>query len=563
MLRASTGNPSSGNGFIHSVFVCALIIPASSYYLVAQDVHHPAVSQRASAGLLPGIGDLHHPIQTGSAEAQRFFDQGLTQVYAFSFDGAITSFERASELDPLSPMPYWGIALALGPNYNSPRPAYDRERAAYEAIQKAKALTSDGLASERAYVAALVRRFTQKSLRSSDGSDRDYAAAMLALYHLLPDDPDAATLYAESLMDIHPWKLWSSRGQPSENTLEIVQVLADVIRRWPNHVGANHYYLHALEASPFPERALASAHRLETLVPAESHLVHMPAHIYFRCGDYLGAVRISMQAIALDTETTAREPGVDSGNHGQQRGSSIGYMNHNVLFLIAAAMMDGESVRASRASARIASTGHSQLFAVAPILVSLRFGEWDKLIAMTPPRVGQFGARFFWRYARGCALAAKGRPREAEKERDEMEYEYRYIQPGRAFGMFFNQWSTLHMIAKEVLDAKIALAEHQSLIAIRDFQRAVQVQDEMAFDDLPDWYYPVRESLGGTLFMSGDFVTAEKVFREDLVRTPMNPRSLFGLWKSLTAQSRSSEASRICQSLKAHWKGRKLRMKDL
>jgi len=238
-------------------------------------------------------------------------------------------------------------------------------------------------------------------------------------------------------------------------------------------------------------------------------------------------------------------------------------MNHNVLFVVAATMMDGEFDTASQQAVHLSTTVRSELIATMPILVWLRFGKWKEVIMSPSPELEQPGAKLFWRYARGCALAAEGRLREAEAERDEMEREYARIPPGRAFGMFFNDWSTLNTIALNVLNARIASGQRKPGIAITKWRRAIAAEDQLAFDDLPDWYYPVRESLGALLFRIGQLSEAEKVFREDLDHTPRNPRSLFGLWRTLEAEGKPSEAKRFRRAFEISWKGAPLRIEDL
>ena len=237
---------------------------------------HEAAQAAKSAALFPGLGHLHHPIHTARPEAQRFFDQGLTLVYAFNHEEAARSFERAAELDPRSPMPLWGMALAVGPNYNLDVDP-DREKQAYDAIQKALSLSHDAPANERDYCATLATRFSNDPKADLHQLALNYKDAMRDLAARYPDDSDAATLYAESMMDLHAWQLWTLDGKPGEYTEEIVAVLRSVLRREPDHIGANHYYIHTLEASPHPEDALLSAKRLETAAPAAGHLVHMPA----------------------------------------------------------------------------------------------------------------------------------------------------------------------------------------------------------------------------------------------------------------------------------------------
>ncbi|MGH9541962.1 MAG: hypothetical protein ACRD2H_08775 [Terriglobales bacterium] len=521
-------------------------------------LHEPAT-------LLAGMGSLHHPIATMSEEAQKFFDQGLTLDYAFNHSEAVRSFERAAELDPRSPMPYWGIALALGPNYNEAEPDAGHEKAAYDAIQKAKTLAGSAPENERAYVDALARRFTMDPKPDYRGLGRAYAAAMRDLSRRYPDDPDAAALFAESLMGLNPWELWTNDGKPGENTLEIVSVLEGVLRSWPDHIGANHFYIHTMEAAPDPERALASAHRLETLAPAAAHLVHMPAHIYMRTGDYAAAIKSNRQAVAVDDA-------FHRAGAAQNMTYLLLYGHHNLHFMAAAAMMDGDFGTAreaakeleSRANADVADTPMAEMYLPTPVFVLLRYGRWDDVLSLPQPDTKLKGLMFVWHYARGCAFAAEGDAAKAEAERDMMETIYKQFPAGPAFGMMYNDWSTIHGLAVGTLDARIAAARGDLLGAIEKWKASVLVQDHMNYDEPPDWYYPVRESLGAALLCSGKAAEAEEVFRGDLQKNPRNPRSLFGLWKSLEAQKRTVDAQWVRTSFEAAWKGGPLqpRMKD-
>jgi len=372
------------------------------------------------AKLLPGMGSLHHTIATTNPEAQKFFDQGLTLVYAFNFLEAYHSFQRAAELDPREPMPHWGAALALGPNYNAGASSL-MQRLAYREISKATELAAGAPQNEKDYVQALAQRYSNAAPPDQQQLANDYAAAMRGLSRKYPADPDAATLYAQSLMQLHPWHLWTAEGKPRENTEEIVAVLEDVLRRWPEHVGANHLYIHALEASPDPARALPSAKRLETLVPGAGHLVHMPSHIYIHTGDYAAAVKSNEDAVAAD-RVYLRERGIPNYPYVQS------YVDHNFYFLMYAAMMDGQFQTAARAAEQLATDAAanpglsmSQGFMSFRGLVLLRYARWDAVLKVPTPDAKMLFADFYWHFARGCALAAMGRPEPAETERQAME----------------------------------------------------------------------------------------------------------------------------------------------
>jgi len=268
-----------------SMFAVRLALLVAIACPVAAPAHDaPAPASTASVALDPGLGSLHHAVSTRKPLAQKYFDQGMRLVFAFNHEAAIASFQRAAELDPDLAMAYWGIALSLGPNINRPMDA-KAHKAAYEALQKAVALKSKASPKERAYIDALAKRYSVNAEADLAPLQLAYKDAMKKLSQRYPQDDDAAVLYAESLMDLNPWKFWSPDGTPAQGTLEIVAVLERVLARSPDHPGANHYYIHAVEASPHPEKALASAKRLEMLAPSAGHLVHMPAHVYIRTGD--------------------------------------------------------------------------------------------------------------------------------------------------------------------------------------------------------------------------------------------------------------------------------------
>jgi tetratricopeptide (TPR) repeat protein len=416
-------------------------------------------AQSKPAAIIPGIGQHHHSISTKSPEAQRFFDQGLTLVFAFNHEEAARSFRRAVELDPQSAMAYWGVALALGPCINlDVDPPH--EKAANEAVQKAISLSPAATERERSYIQAMAKRYSADpgaNLRKLDG---DYAHAMGELSKRYPDDLDAATLYAESLMDLHPWKLWGLDGRPSEGTEEIVGVLASVLRRDPNHVGANHYYIHAVEASPHPEWALASAKRLETLAPEAGHLVHMPAHTYMRLGDYPASARSNVMAAEIDRIYLR-----DSGTTGSMY--DMMYYAHNLHFLAAANSMAGNFAGAKRAadelaahvSVMVAEMPMFEVYMPTQIFVLLRFHRWEEALKLPPPNPRLVMTTAFWHFARGSAAAAKGQIGLAEAERGSLETIRTGMPADREFSFFANKAQAFLDLAANILDARIATAQ--------------------------------------------------------------------------------------------------------
>lgn len=525
---------------------------------VAASVPGPQNSAQPITKLFSGMGNLHHPIQTKSAEAQQYFDQGLTFYYAFNSDEAARSFKRASELDPSAAMPYWGIALSLGPSYNSGPGGAHANQIAYQNLQQAKQLAANGPANERDYINALSVMFTLDPNPDRAKLTSDYVKAARELSEKYPDDPDAATLYAESVVNLHNWVLWTPDGKPVPDAMDIVSALDRVLRRWPDHPGANHFYIHALEGSPDYARALPSAKRLETLVPAAGHLVHMPSHIYMRTGDYDAAVKSNLAAIAADTEYFKYRGNGNMAYRG-------GYFEHNFLFLIAAAEMDGDYSDAAAAAKHLEADAASLPPALAladkllpaVYFLPVRFARWDDALAIPAPDAKIPAAVMFWHYARGCAFAAKGNAVRAKSELAALERAFNAIpaQGPAMNGMMMNGWAAMHQLAADTLSARIAAASGDISAAITHWGEAVAMQDQIGYTEPPAWYYPIRESLGAALLRDKQFAEAEKAFREDLNRNPRNPRSLFGLWNALEAQQKPAEADSVHAAFTSAWRG--------
>jgi tetratricopeptide (TPR) repeat protein len=472
------------------------------------------------------MGDTHHAINTRSAEAQKYFNQGLTLVYGFNHDEAILSFRKAAALDPASPMPHWGIALALGPNINSDVDAA-REQAAYEAIQVALRLARRANAKELAYVRALATRYSNDPKADLKALSVKYAEAMRGLAAAYPDDDDAVTLYAESLMDLRPWQLYSVDGTPAEGTLEIVNLLERVLARSPTHVGANHYYIHATEASLSPERALASAKRLETLVPAAGHLVHMPAHTYMRTGDYAGARDANARAADVDRKY------IEDTNAGGFYPAM--YYTHNLDFLASAAMMTGQYAVARKAAEEVVANVTPMLadmamlepFAAKVMYVQLRFGKWDDVLAMPAPDGAQRILTALYHYGRGVAHSAKGQAADADADRTAFAAARQSVPADTVWGL--NSADSVLAVAAAALDGRIASARGNVDAAVDAWKKAIAAEDALSYNEPSDWYYPTRESLGAVLLKAQRFIEAREVYRQDLERNPGNPRSMQGL----------------------------------
>jgi tetratricopeptide (TPR) repeat protein len=517
-----------------------------------------------SESLMLGLGNLHHPVSTSNAQAQQFFDQGLRLIYAFNHDEAARSFQRAAELDPKLAMAYWGVAEAVGPNYNDPG-SEDRFKQAHDAIQKALDLSASSSPSEQAYINAMAKRFPADPKSDIKTAAEQYRDAMHQVMKKYPDDLDAATLFAESGMNLHPWGLWHHDGTPVEGTDEIIATLESVIKRDPNHLGAVHYYIHAVEASPSPERALAEANRLAALAPSAGHIVHMPAHVYIRTGDYAAAVRTNEAAARAD-EAYIRATGAKGIYPGM-------YYSHNLHFIAIAASMDGDFAEAKQAASRLVNQVQPLLhdmpmlegFMTIPTAVLVRFEKWDDVLKSPQPDVNLKTAGVFWHYARGMALAATGKTAEAEKEHQLIVDAKNATPEDVIFAPpFNNKTKSILRIADDVLAAKIAMARRDMAAAIARLQDGVAVQDSLNYGEPPDWYFPVRESLGATLLLSGDAAAAERVFREDLDHNPRNPRSLFGLRESLRKQGRNYDAGFVENQFRTAWKGdTSLKLEDL
>jgi tetratricopeptide (TPR) repeat protein len=464
------------------------------------------------ASLMTGLGDLHHPVSAGNAEAQEFFDQGLRLIYAFNHEEALGSFQRAAELDPRLAMAYWGIAEAVGPNYNDPADP-ERFKKAHEAIAKASELAAGASPSEKAYIDAMALRFPGDPNADKRQAAERYRNAMGDVMKQFPDDLDAATLFAEAGMTLHPWGLWRPDGTPEGGTEEIIAALESVLRRDPNHMGASHYYIHAVEASPSPERALAAASRLAALAPAAGHLVHMPGHVYIRTGDFEAAIRTNQLAAAADR------------SYMQANGSggiySAMYYSHNLHFIAACAGMNGNYPEARKAGGMLAAHVGPHVkdmpplegFMTVPIAVEVRFQKWDQILGMPQPDANMKTTTVFWHFARGMALAAKGKTTEAEAEYRVVYEAAEKTPPDQVFAMpVNNKAKDVLSIARNVLGAKIALAKHDSANAMTMLRQAISIQDSLKYDEPPDWFYPVRESLGAVLLLNGNAVEAEKVF---------------------------------------------------
>jgi tetratricopeptide (TPR) repeat protein len=503
------------------------------------------------------MGDLHHAVTTKNEMAQRFFNQGLTLSYAFNHKEAERAFREAARLDPDCAMAYWGMALVLGPNINAPMD--DAEVAnADTAIQKALALAAKASEKERAFIHALSKRYAAEPVAVRQPLDEAYAGAMREVAKRFPDDPDAAALFAEALMDLHPWKYWEKDGAPKPWTPEIINTLEAGLQRWPNHPGLNHFYVHAVEASPNPERAMASADRLRDLVPNAGHLVHMPAHIYLRTGRYRDAVRANETAIKADSNYITQ-------CHAQGM-YPVAYVPHNHHFLSAAATFAGDSESALSAARHMAMHQDSSLmrqpgygtiqhYTTIPLYAMVKFGKWEEILQEPAPASDLVYPTGVWHFARGMAYIRMNQLDEAGGELEELkaiaaDTTLRYVTIWD-----INTTADLMQIAREMLAGELAAVRQQYNKAIVHLQNAVLLEDNLTYDEPPPWYTPARHNLGAVLLEAGRVQEAEKIYQEDLQKYPENGWSLFGLHQCLVKQGKHQEAEAVQKRFEQAWAG--------
>jgi tetratricopeptide (TPR) repeat protein len=489
---------------------------------------------------------------TASPEAQRWFDQGLRLVYAFNHAEAARAFREGARVDPACAMCFWGLAMTEGSNYNSPTDG-DREKRALAAVRQGQKAAARARPNERAMIDALARRHSADPAAKREALDRAYADAMRGVSQKFPDDLEAATFFADAMMNLRPWNLWTMDGAPQPGTEEIVRTLERVLAKNPNHPGAIHLYIHALEASRQPQRAEAAADRLVKLMPGAGHLVHMPSHIYWRVGRYADAVAVNKAAVEADRAyfKTTKPSHLYQGL----------YYPHNMDFIWHSASMEGRSAETLRAAREFGQSAPPEMIKqmpdmetapAAPIVALVRFGRWDEVMRLpAPPRDWPY-VRGVWHYARGLAFNARDQAAEARRELGELESILNSVSPDRTLAGFFRTKNMLQLAAN-VLAGEIAARGADTATAARLLRSAVAEQDTHWFTEPPPWYFPVRQALGAVLLQAGRAREAEQVYREDLARNPNNGWSLFGLAQSLRAQGKEAEAGQADASFKKAW----------
>lgn len=504
---------------------------------------------RAEVTLFDNLGTLHHEITTTSELAQQYFDQGLRLVYAFNHEEAIAAFTEASRLDPEAPMPYWGVALSLGPNINAGMDTKAESRAV-DAIHKAIARLSQATPRERAYIEAMATRYSGKKSPSRKSRDDAYAKAMRRLASESPDDVDAAVLFAESMMVLRPWDYWRADGRPQPGTEEIVATLEAAMQRDPNHPGACHYYIHAVEASPDPQRGLACAQRLPSLMPGAGHLVHMPAHIFMRVGRYREASERNANAATVDHEYLRHHP--LEGNY------ASGYYAHNLHFLNASLVMEGRSAEAVQVAHdllgkisvdEIVKEPSLEWYAPTLLLTMARFGQWGELIRQPPPPRELRFTTGLWHYVRGLAFAATTRFGSAEGELSNLRKSLKAFTKAKTTEGKLSR--TLLKVAERVLVGELAARRGEYEAGIQALREALQLESSLPYSEPPFWFQPVRHNLGAVLLLAGRPGEAEAVYRDDLRVNPENGWALHGLVHSLQAQRK--DAAQEEARLRASW----------
>jgi tetratricopeptide (TPR) repeat protein len=544
-----------GIGAMRPIIACwtVLLLCAAGAYS-QHDQHSSSTASEKPVALYQGLGKWSHPIATGNPAAQKYFDQGLTLLYGFNRYESLRSFRKAAELDSQAAMAYWGMAMALGPYVNMDGdPSFD--------IKESCAAVAKGLALEP--VSGTERAWLEAAgTRCPDFAEPDrYIRAMRDLAAKVPDDPDAQALYAEALMLPTRWHWYSNDGNPARGVAEAERTLEAVLRRNPDHPGANHLYIHAVESSSTPERAIPSAQRLMGIVPAAGHMVHMPGHIWLVVGDFNNAAAVNERAAEVDRKYFA-----DTG----VMGTYYPYYLHNLQFILYARSMQGRLTETRKAERQLTEASApmvqimpemAPMFSAPVVMAELRNYRWDDLISAEKPRAADPLTQALWRYSRAIALAMKGRFDDALRERAEFESLRRTLDRKGTWGTNNNIGEVMDLAAA-TLEARVAGSPADAVSSLR---KAVAIQDTLVYDEPPAWYYPVRESLGAAMLRAGDAAGAETIFREGLRRSPNNGRMLFGLIESLKTQGKTEAAAQVRKEFDAAWKGAdvELRLSDL
>lgn len=512
--------------------------------------------QDTPAPLFEGMDLLSYPVTTKSPEAQKYFNQGLLFAYGFNHAEAARSFYQAIRLDSTCAMCYWGYAFVLGPNYNAGMDPGHYERA-FEAMKSANKYAASCTEKEKALIKAMTVRYAKEAPESRSHLDSAFMEAMKIVHQQYPEDVDIASIYAESLMDMHPWDLWEKDGAAKPWTPEIIKAIEVAIRLNPNHPGGHHYNIHALEASPYPERALASAKKFDDgMVPRAGHLVHMPSHIYINTGDYhLGSIA-NINALKQDSTYVTQ-------CHAQ--GSyPLALYPHNYHFLAATATLEGKSEWAFDAADKMAKrVNHKgmlvpelatlQHYYSIPYFVMVKFGKWQEILKMPALDTSLIYPGGIRHYARGMAYLGLKDLEKAKIELKELKAVASMEELKTMTIWEINSLHTVADIAQKVLEGEILVAESKSAESISLLKQAVAVEDQLNYNEPPDWFFSVRHHLGAVLLANGQPDEAIKVYLEDLDRFPKNGWALSGLKQAYLDSRQSVKAEETDVLLKEAW----------
>lgn len=542
----------------------ALFSAAAAVFLTASACRHSHTQPEAASTttrdgrlspLLSNLGNLNAPVTTNSPDAQKYFNQGLTLVYAFNHAEALRSFQEAARADPACAMAYWGQALALAPNINDSAIGPDREEQGARAIAESVKRKANATPREAALIDALAARFSQSGKPDRKQLNERYAAAMKTVYQRFPEDPDVATLFADAVMNTMPWDYWRD-NTPKPGVQEARDALERTIAKFPGHMGAHHMYIHLLEASDYVDLTVPSAERLGSLAPGAGHLVHMPSHVFIRVGRYEDAAAANEKAVKADEDyiTQCRAQGI----------YPAAYYPHNVHFLNAALVMSGRSKEAIDSAFKVATRhedhmlkepgfGFAQLLRTIPVMTLVRFGKWEQILAQPQPAEELPYVRAMRHFARGYALAAQDKLLEARAELEAMRSAASHpsLKDEKVFDI--NSLAELGGIGVTMLEGELACRKRDWPAAIAHLKKAAELEDALLYSEPPDWLLPPRQYLGAALLAAGRFADAEAAYRADLKRHRDNGWSLKGLQLALLKQARAAEAAEVEARFRRAW----------
>jgi len=508
------------------------------------------------APLFEGLGDLHYAITTNKPEVQKYFDQGLRLSYAFNHAEAARSFYYASRLDSSCAMCHWGFAYVLGPNYNAGMEPDNYQRA-FDAVQQAIKWSEQGTEKEKQMIHALATRYVKEPVDNRYPLDSIYSIEIKKLHQLYPDDPEIAALYVESVMDLHPWDLWDKQGQPKPWTPEIVAIIERLIKQHPTHPGFHHFYIHAVEASFHPEKALESARKFDQgMVPGAGHLVHMPSHIYIRTGDYHEGSLSNIRAVEVDSQYV-------SSCHAQGV-YPLAYYPHNYHFLAATATLEGKKSWALMAANKVSEHVDKELmkdpawatlqhYYLIPYFVKVKFGEWDAILNHPEPSDLPY-ALVIRHYARGLSFLGKGELRHAKAELHQLDSVARDSSLRELTIWGINSIYDIVSIAAKVLEAEILAKESLYTASINLLKEAIAIEDRLAYNEPPDWFFSVRHILGDILITNGQYDEAIEVYQDDLKWLPKNGWAQHGLKKAYQNKKNRKALAAIEKDIQKSWK---------